>query len=97
VHCFPAPRATVEKETKARREQSSIAPVIDNIVRPSKNIAASPLDNEPATIARQLLAALTVPDICGSCCRAPCIMPGPTTPALNVITVNAETVTGIDI
>lgn len=89
--CCPAWRLAVQKEIKARKAQNVIMPAIESAVRPSNRTAASALDNEPAVIARQLLAALTVPAICGICCSTPCVMPGATIPPLNVMVANSET------
>ena len=95
--CRATWRLAVQKEIRAKNEQSVMMPAIESAVRPSKRTAANALDNEPAVIARQLLAALTVPAICGICCSAPCVMPGAIIPPLNVMVANSETATGIGI
>jgi len=89
--CCPTWRLAVQKEIKAKNEQSVMMPAIESAVRPSKRTTASALDNEPAIISRQLLAALTVPAIGGICCNAPCVMPGATILPLNVMVANSET------
>src|SRR5712675_1561585 len=89
----PTWRLAVQKEIKAKNEQSVMMPAIESAVRPSKRTTASALDNEPAIISRQLLAALTVAAICGICCSAPCMMPGAIMPPLNVTATNSGTAT----
>src|SRR3982074_3809430 len=87
----PTCRLAVQKQIRARKAQNVIIPDIDTAGRPFKRTAASALDKEPAVIARQLLAALTVPAIFGSFRRACWVMLCPRIPPLNVMATNSET------